>query len=255
MTTDKLPGTDAAKHGAGDADLTIMYAAHDAFRRDLTSLARATAGKAGKASNLSDPAKQASVAAGWEVFKRQLHMHHTSEDSCVWPVLRTRFATSESALSVLDAMEEEHQQIDPLLAAVDDAFARRRGDGPDSDDWPGIDRLADVVDVLTTSLTGHLQHEEREGLPLVSAGLTNAQWRGVGRQMARQNGLSAGSEMFAWMLSGASPDNVKRTLGQLPAPLRVIYRAVWKPRFAKTARWLAMVPAVGMTCGDGDHGG
>lgn len=171
------------------------------------------------------------------MFKRQLHMHHTSEDTCVWPALRTRFATSESALSVLDAMEEEHQRIDPMLAAVDDAFARRRSDVPGADDWPGVDRLADVVDVLTTALTGHLAHEERDGLPLIGAGLTNAQWRGVGRQMVRLNGLSAGSEMFAWMLSGVSPESVKQVLGQLPAPLRVIYGAVWKPRFAKTTRW------------------
>jgi len=41
MTAQKLPGTDAARHGTGDADLTIMLAAHDAFRRDLTRLARA----------------------------------------------------------------------------------------------------------------------------------------------------------------------------------------------------------------------
>jgi NAD(P)H-binding len=35
MTTRQLPGTDAARHGTGDADLTVMIAAHDAFRRDL----------------------------------------------------------------------------------------------------------------------------------------------------------------------------------------------------------------------------
>ncbi len=35
MTTQKLPGADAARHGTGDADLAIMLAAHDAFRRDL----------------------------------------------------------------------------------------------------------------------------------------------------------------------------------------------------------------------------
>jgi len=39
MTTQKLPGTDAARHGAGEADLTIMLGAHNAFRRDLTRLA------------------------------------------------------------------------------------------------------------------------------------------------------------------------------------------------------------------------
>jgi hypothetical protein len=231
MTTDNLPNTDAARHGTGDADLTIMYAAHNAFRRDLVCLARAAAG------DLSDPAKQRSVEVGWEVFKRQLHLHHTSEDEFIWPVLRTKFAHSENALSVLDAMEQEHARIDPLLAAVDDAFSRRQADGPASDDWPGADRLGDVVDVLVTSLTGHLDHEERDGLPLVGAGLTGAEWRAAGRRMAKRNGLSNGSEMFAWMLSDAGPARTRETIGQLPPPVRLLYRAVWKPRFAKTARW------------------
>jgi hypothetical protein len=39
MATSNLPGTDAARHGTGDADLTIMLAAHAAFRRDLVRLA------------------------------------------------------------------------------------------------------------------------------------------------------------------------------------------------------------------------
>lgn len=82
MTTQKLPGLDAARHGAGDADLTVMLAAHEAFRRDLTRLAR-TAGSA----NLSDPARRKSIAAGWDLFKRQLHLHHTTEDEIIWPVL------------------------------------------------------------------------------------------------------------------------------------------------------------------------
>jgi hypothetical protein len=29
MTVQELPGTDAARHGAGDADLTVMLAAHE----------------------------------------------------------------------------------------------------------------------------------------------------------------------------------------------------------------------------------
>jgi iron-sulfur cluster repair protein YtfE (RIC family) len=133
MTTQKLPGTDAARHGTGDADLTIMLAAHNAFRRDLTRLARTAA-----AADLADPAKRRAVAAGWELFKRELHLHHTAEDEIVWPVLRPRLAHSEHALSVLDAMEEEHERIDPLLAAVDAAFTRHHGSagvaGDTSDD-------------------------------------------------------------------------------------------------------------------------
>jgi iron-sulfur cluster repair protein YtfE (RIC family) len=220
MTTQKLPGTDAARHGTGAADLTIMLAAHDAFRRDLTRLARAAA-----TADLSDPARRQSVAAGWELLKRELHLHHTAEDQIIWPVLRPRLAHSEHALSVLDAMEEEHGRIDPLLAAVDAAFS------------VAPDQLADVIDALATTLTGHLAHEERDGLPLIGVALTAAEWRAAGRAIARKNGLSAGSEMFAWMLDGTGRDQAAATLGSLPPPLRLLYRVRWKPRYEKTLRW------------------
>jgi len=219
MTTQKLPGTDAARHGTGDADLTIMLAAHDAFRRDLTRLARTAS-----AANLSDPARRQSVAAGWDLFKRELHLHHTAEDELIWPTLRPRLAHSEAALSVLAAMEAEHERIDPLLAAVDEQL-------------PDGDRLADVIDALTSSLTGHLAHEERDGLPLIGVVLTAAEWRGVGRKMASKNGMAAGSEMFAWILDGADREHAAATLAQLPPPLRLLYRARWKPRFERTPRW------------------
>jgi len=219
MTTQKLPGTDAARHGTGDADLTIMLAAHDAFRRDLTRLARTAS-----AANLSEPARRQSVAAGWDLFKRQLHLHHTAEDEIIWPVLRPRLAHSEAALSVLDQMEAEHERIDPLLAAVDAEFA-------------GGDRLADVIDALTSALTGHLRHEERDGLPLIGVALTAAEWRGAGRKIASKSGLAAGSEMFAWILDGTDREHAAAALGQLPPPVRLLYRALWKPRFDRTPRW------------------
>ena len=246
MTTQKLPGADAARHGAGDADLTIMIAAHDAFRRDLTRLARAAA-----PADLADPARRRSIAAGWDLFKRELHMHHTAEDEIIWPALRRRLAHSEAALSVLDAMEEEHERIDPLLAAVDAAFAQRTSGAPADgaagavggavgaadDNWPGEDRLADVIDVLASTLTGHLRHEERDGLPLIGVALTAAEWRSAGFKIARRNGLSTGGEMFAWILDGTEAGAGRAALGQLPPPLRLLYRTVWKPRYDKTPRW------------------
>ena len=135
-------------------------------------------------------------------------------------------------------MEEEHERIDPLMAAVDAAFAQHdAADGAAHDDWPGEDRLADVIDVLVSTLTGHLGHEERDGLPLIGVALTSSEWRSVGFKIARKNGLSGGGEMFAWILDGAGREDAAATLGQLPPPLRLLYRAVWKPRFAKTPRW------------------
>ena len=221
MTTQKLPGSAAARHGSGDADLTVMIAAHDAFRRDLASLARA----AGSA-DLSDPARRQAVGNGWTVFKRQLHMHHRGEDTFIWPVLTRRLSHSDSARSVLDAMEAEHGRIDPLLAAVDRAFAD-----------PVSGRLADVIDALVTDLTGHLGHEEKDALPLIGTALTSAEWRRIGARIGRSNGVSGGAEFFAWMLDGVPPQRAAAVLGQLPPPLRLLYRAIWRPRYARVSRW------------------
>jgi len=87
MTTHNLPGSDAVRHVTGDAGLTVMIAAHQAFRRDLVSLARAT-GSAG----LSNPARRQSVSDGWEVFKRQLHLHRRGADTFTWPAPRQRLS-------------------------------------------------------------------------------------------------------------------------------------------------------------------
>ncbi|MFG2856841.1 hypothetical protein ACGFZ9_40340 [Streptomyces mirabilis] len=53
---------------AGTVDLTVMYAAHDAFRRDLERLGDAAA---------EGTAFTPQVRAGWDNFRHQLHIHHT----------------------------------------------------------------------------------------------------------------------------------------------------------------------------------
>ena len=214
-------GTDAARHGTGEADLTIMLAAHDALRRDLTRLAKAAA-----FADLPDPARRAAVTVGWETFKRQLHLHHTAEDAIIWPTLRDRLSRSQQALSVLDSMESEHSAIDPLLASVDHAFAH-----------PQDGRLGDVTDALASTILAHLAHEERDALPLIGVGLTASEWRSAGFRIARKNGLSAGGEMFAWLNDGAAADQAAAVLKTLPPPVRLVYRSVWRPRYGRTTRW------------------
>jgi hypothetical protein len=221
MTTRQLPGASAARHGTGDADLTVMLAAHDAFRRDLVSLARAAS-----AADRADPARREQVGRGWEVFKRQLHFHHTGEDQLIWPRLAERLAHSENALSILEAMEAEHALVDPLLESVDAAFAD-----------PAGDQLAGAVDELVTTLNGHLTHEERDALPLIGTALTAGEWRAVGMRLGRANGISGSSEFFAWMLDGIPADEEAAALAELPPPLRLVYRVAWRRRYAKVSRW------------------
>jgi hypothetical protein len=59
-------------HSEDAVDFTLMYAAHDAFRRDLRCLTAAA-----EAGQTATPA----VRASWANFKNQLHVHHTAEDT------------------------------------------------------------------------------------------------------------------------------------------------------------------------------
>ena len=172
------------------------------------------------------------MQAGWELFKRQLRLHHTAEDNIVWPRLRERLTRSEHAQSVLDAMEAEHKQIDPLLAAVDAAFARAHH-GHRAD----VCAIGDAADALARSLTAHLAHEERDGLPLIGEALTSAEWRRVGFKIVRRSGLSAGGDC-----SPGWPMAPTRTRPPPPSArsrraARLVYRAIWKPRYNRTSRW------------------
>jgi hypothetical protein len=50
-------------------DMTMMYAMHDALRRDLERIARVTARPN------DDPGHVLRTAAGWQVFTSYLHAH------------------------------------------------------------------------------------------------------------------------------------------------------------------------------------
>jgi len=39
------------------------------------------------------------------------------------------------------------------------------------------------------------------------------------------------------MLDGAAREDAAATLGSLPPPVRVLYRTIWQPRYARTPRW------------------
>jgi len=197
-------------------DLGVMLAAHRAFRRDVTTLARAAT-----RDNLRDPVRRLTVGAGWETFRRQLVLHHEAEDAGVWPVLRARL-TGHAALSVLDEMVAEHSLIDPLLAAVDQAFDDERLS------------LGDVIGELASTLGGHLDHEERDVLPLIGATLTHAEWLGVMGSLEPAPDLG---ELVPWLVDGLPTSDAADVLAMFPPALTERYHAEWKPWYDAISRW------------------
>jgi iron-sulfur cluster repair protein YtfE (RIC family) len=221
MATDDSTATRTTGH----LDLTMMLAFHDAFRRDLAHLARAASRHP---ADLNDPARRTAVLAGWELFKTQLHHHHAAEDADLWPRMRAHLADRPDDLALLQAMEDEHGRIDPLLAAIDGAFADRDH---------GHQRLGDTVDALATELSGHLAHEERDALPLMDQALTAAEWQKFAADQRRKNGIRGAAQLFPWLLDGAPAERVQAVLKRFPPPLRVVYRRIWRPRYARHNHW------------------
>ena len=217
MRTDDRPHSDAAPSHGSPADLGVMLAAHRAFRRDVTTLARAAS-----RDTLRDPVRRITVGTGWAVFRRQLLLHHQAEDTGVWPVLRTRLAGSATALSVLDEMAAEHSLIDPLLATVDQAL--------DDEQLP----LGDVIGELASTLRGHLDHEERDALPLIGATLTAAEWLGM---MASLQPAPDLSELVPWLVDGLPTSDAADVLAMFPPALAQRYRGEWKPWYDAVSRW------------------
>lgn len=199
----------------GTIDFTMMYVTHNAFRRDLDRLAAAA----------GNPAGTAGIRAGWENFKTQLHLHHSVEDSHLWPRLQ-RAVTGAGDLVLLEQMEAEHALIDPLLAAVDTAMAD-----------PGGTALAEALRELSTALGLHLEHEEADALPLIRKVLTPADWKAFANEMRRRQGFKGAAVYVPWILDGAPSEERRRFLGALPAPVTLLNRLLWQPRYLRLGFW------------------
>ncbi|MFC9662094.1 hemerythrin domain-containing protein [Nocardia sp. NPDC127606] len=167
-------------------DLAMMYAAHDAFRRDLRALGAA-------------PDRER-----WTQFRTQLSVHHTAEDVVLWPSLRRRGVNAQ----LVDAMAAEHDRIDPLLAQVNGTF-----------DTSGPEAARPTLVALSELLHNHLQHEEQETLPLIN----DREWSLLDREMRRRIGLRGLRPYYSWLLRDIEGEPRRRALSTVPGPLRLMF--------------------------------
>lgn len=201
---------------AGQVDFTMMYIAHDAFNRDMVRLVNAA--------ERGDGLSPAAVAT-WQLFSKQLHTHHTAEDTAIWPRLRAA-VTDPAEVRILDEMEAEHAALDPRVEQIDAAVAHRNEAA-----------LATELNTLGQGLSIHMAHEETEALPLLEKHLGAAGWEAFGKEIREQvGGMKAGAEYLPWVLDGATEQTTKKVLKMLPPPARLLYRRVWEPRARAAGR-------------------
>ena len=210
-----FPGQAAAPDGP--VDLAGMYLMHRGFRRDLHAFAEAAA-----ATPVGDRTRWVWLARRFGLFASILHKHHHGEDIGLWPLLHQRGADH----SVLDALEAEHGQIDPLLRTCTADLADLAGGRGDE---VARTRLAGRTARLRDALCAHLAHEERDGMPLVQAHLAQEDWDRLDREVfAKDYRPREVPAVLGWVVSGLTRDEMLRMPGATPALVPVARFFAWR---------------------------
>ena len=223
----RLPGQAAAPDGP--IDMQMMYLMHHAFRRDLDAFASAV-----RNTPATERCTWKALAARWELFAEVLHKHHSVEDDHIWPEL-VQLGTLED-IAVLEAMEAEHGEIDPLLESCAAGF-RRLAQRPDEDARAA---LAVRVCAARESLRRHLAHEENEAIAILQRLLTAERWEEMKAEVEKGGSLREAVRVVPWVGHGVPRENLERVLEGIPTPFRVIWSLThrgFERREAKTFRY------------------
>ena len=210
----------------GPADTAMMGIVHDALRRDLRRAQEALAGGA-------SPAKRRRLVdhLGW--MMDFLHAHHGGEDEGLYPMVR---AADPDADGLLDAMDADHRAIHPTMDAVTAAAQRWGRTGSD----PDRTALLRALDALADTLLPHLDREEAEAMPLVSATLTHRQWHDWDQTYnIKPKPLSVLAEEGNWLLDGLDERRRQIVLHEVPLVPRLIVLYGFGRRYRQhaAARW------------------
>lgn len=223
----RLPGQVAAPEGP--IDMVMMYVMHHAFRRDLDAFVPAV-----RNTPAGDRRTWQRLAVRWELFAEALHEHHTTEDDLVWPELG-RLVPPED-LAVLEAMAEEHTEIDPLLASCGAGF-RRLAQREDEDARAA---LAVRVSAAREALRRHLAHEESEAIAVIQRAVTADDWARIEAEINRGGSLRAAVRVVPWVAYGVPREARDRVFVQVAGPFRLLWlltRRGFARREAKAFRY------------------
>lgn len=221
-----LPGQTHVAHGPHDQ--TGMYLMHHAFRRDLARFESAVRG-----TPVGDHDTWAALAERWTRFAEALHHHHAIEDEHLWPLMLRRLeeAGDTENRATLLAMEDEHGQIDPALAACAEGFATMLA-------HPCADHR-NALDVHVTAVRGllaeHLRHEETAALPLLQRTVTVEDYAAFEAAAEKGYPIRMVPFLVCWVMHGVPEDLAREFLAQAGTPHRLL-RQIFRGRFERRER-------------------
>lgn len=218
-TTHKARSTPSAQPAAVGWEMPLI---HRIFRHSLAELSRLVSEVPPEAT-----ARARAVADHLAFTLDGLHVHHSSEDELLWPLLHGQAPTATATLARL---EEQHATLAARIDQVRglaDAWARQPA-------APASVELATLLRELLIDVVAHLDEEESEVVPLIELHITGRQWEAFGQRAfqkfePRQRPLAMGQ-----LLEAAAPDEGARMLATLPIPVRVMWQLAGRPRYRRT---------------------
>jgi hemerythrin-like domain-containing protein len=196
------------------ADIAEMYVVHRVFRREF----QAAPGHVRRVPE-GDRRRARVVADYLALILGGLHMHHTGEDAVLWPRLLERAAPSADLIGTMqaqhDRVDDYIEQIEPLAAAWTQTASALQGE-----------QLAALLEDFAAALFEHLDLEEREILPLCWEHITPTEWNSLGQHGRDTMPLRQMPLLLGAILEDATAEERRRMLAPLPAPVRLVVRAL-----------------------------
>jgi hemerythrin-like domain-containing protein len=188
------------------ADTRMMGIVHSALRRDLRRAQLLL-----EVMPAPDQDRREALADHLVWCMVFLHHHHTGEDDGLYPLVVRQNPDSAGLVSDMD---REHEAIVPAIGGLEAAAREYRSGGSSAVLLEALETLCDV-------LLPHLAREELEMMPVVSASITEAQWRSWTESLKK---TKLGELAFEghWLLDGIDAEGRAHLLTLVPAVPRFI---------------------------------
>lgn len=205
----------------------MMGVMHDALRRDFRRARDVLA-----APDVLTGTRASALAEHTGFMLAFLDAHHHTEDEKLWPLVRSHNA---GLGPLMEAMSQDHAAIAAQVDQLTDA-AQRFGGSPDAGSRA---ELLVAIDRLTSVLLPHLDREETELMPRVSATLSAAQWHEFEKSAKPPFTTRVLAEYLNWFLEDLDPARRRKVLKGLPAPIGLVSTRVFGRGYRRRAavRW------------------
>ena len=211
-------------HGLpGHPDLTEYRAMHAALRSSNDRLVDAVVAL----HHTPDRTRARALQQWFRGYHDELVAHHRIEDTIFFPALADRIPTYAEHHQTL---HDDHERLDELVGLVAPALDRLASAGPTPDADGAL--AVEVVGGLRDLMSGHLDFEDREILPLFERHFDAEEYGAFQAQARRTVSLRKAIFFVPWLMASLEPAAAASLLQTAPLPLQLIYRAT-RRRYAR----------------------